>query len=149
MDYAMEKKVLDIDLDELCQAMDDSSYEHDYYLDLETGDILFVSENMDDEESRKLREQIEEGSDRYELVPKADSNEGYGDMEDFIYTVEDLHLAELLMVAINGRGAFRRFKDVLLNYPEARDRWFSFKDERVQQRALEWLDDIGVSLAEE
>jgi hypothetical protein len=129
--------------------MDDSSYEHDYYLDLETGDILFVSENMDDEESRKLREQIEEGSDRYELVPKADSNEGYGDMEDFIYTVEDLHLAELLMVAINGRGAFRRFKDVLLNYPEARDRWFSFKDERVQQSALEWLDDIGVSLAEE
>jgi hypothetical protein len=149
MDYAMEKKVLNIDMDDLCQAMDDSSYEHDYYLDLETGDILFVSENMDDGESGKLKDQIEEGSDRYELVPKADSNEGYGDMEDFIYTVEDEHLAELLMVAINGRGAFRRFKDVLLNYPEARDRWFSFKDKRVQQRALEWLDDIGIALAEE
>ena len=70
----MEKKVLNIDLNELCQVMDDSSYEHDYYLDLESGDILFVSEYMDDEESGKLKEQIEERSDRYELVPKADSN---------------------------------------------------------------------------
>lgn len=40
------KKTLKIDLDELCSAMDDSSYEHDYHLDLETGEILFVSEYM-------------------------------------------------------------------------------------------------------
>lgn len=67
-------------------------------------------------------------------------------MEDFIATVEDEHLAELLEVAINGKGAFRRFKDVLAGYPEERERWFCFKDERTEQRALEWLDDIGVSL---
>ena len=34
--------------------MDDSSYEHDYYLDLQTGDILFVLDYTDDEESKKL-----------------------------------------------------------------------------------------------
>jgi len=69
-------------------------------------------------------------------------------MEDFIATVEDEHLAELLEVAINGKGAFRRFKDVLLNYLEERERWFKFKDERMEQRALEWLDDIEVTLSE-
>ena len=53
------------------------------------------------------------------------------------------------MVAISGRGAFRRFKDVLLRYPEERERWFQFKNEWMQERALEWLDDIGVTLAEE
>jgi len=143
------RKSLNIDLDELCSAMEDSSYEHEYYLDLKTGEILFLSEYMDDEETRKLRDQIEEDFDRYERIPKAESHEGYEDMEDFIATVKDERLVELLEVAINGRGAFRRFKDVLLRYPEERERWFQFKDERMQERAHEWLDDIGVMLDEE
>jgi len=49
-------------------------------------------------------------------------------------------------VAINGKGAFRRFKDVLLDYPEEREEWFQFKGAKVQERALEWLNDIDVSL---
>lgn len=146
----MEKrKPLNIELDELCSAMEDSSYEHEYYLDLKTGEILFLSEYMDDEETRKLRDQIEEDFDRYERIPKAESHEGYKDMEDFIATVKDERLVELLEVAINGRGAFRRFKDVLLRYPEERERWFQFKDERMQEKAHEWLDGIGVTLDEE
>jgi len=144
-----KKKTLKIDLDELCSAMENSSYEHEYYLDLDNGEILFLSEYMDDEETRKLKDQIEEDFDRYERIPKAESHEGYEDMVDFIATVKDEHLAELLEVAINGKGAFRRFKDVLLNYPEERERWFQFKDDRTQERALEWLDDIDVSLIEE
>jgi len=40
------KKALRVDLDELCQAMEDSSYEHDYYLNLDNGEILFLSEYM-------------------------------------------------------------------------------------------------------
>jgi len=143
------KKALNIDLDELCSAMEDSSYAHEYYLDLETGDILFLSDYMDDEETEKLRDKIDEESDRYELKPKAESHEGYEDMQDFIATVEDEHLAELLDVAINGKGAFRRFKDVLLGYPKERERWFKFKDDRMQERALEWLDDIDVTLSKE
>ena len=107
------KKPLNIDIEELCEAMEDSSYEHDYYLDLDNGEILFLSEYMDDEETWKLRDQIEENSDRYELTPKAESHEGYEDMVDFIATVTDEHLAELLEVAVDGKGAFRRFKDVL------------------------------------
>ncbi len=147
---AMEgKKVLRIDLDELCSAMEDSSYEHEYHLDLKTGEILFTSEYMDDEEIGQLRNSIHEEPDRYKRIPKVESHEGYEDMEDLIATVEDEHLAELLEVAINGKGAFRRFKDVLAHYPEERERWFRFKDERMEQRALEWLDDIGVSLVEE
>jgi hypothetical protein len=143
------KKTLKIDLDELCEAMENSSFENDYFLDLETGDILFISEYTDDEETEKLKDRIEEEFDRYERIPKAESYEGYSDMVDFIATVKDEHLVELLEVAINGKGAFRRFKDVLLNYPEERERWFQFKDDRMEERALEWLDDIDVTLPEE
>ena len=144
-----DKKTLKVNLDELCSAMEDSSYENNYYLDLKTGEILLISDYMDDEETEKLRDKIDEESDRYELIPKAESHEGYEDMQDFIATVEDEHLAELLDVAINGKGAFRRFKDVLLGYPEERERWFKFKDDRMQERALEWLDDIDVTLSKE
>ena len=144
----MEKKALNINLDELCEAMEDSSYENEYFLDLETGEILFISDYTDDEETGELKDRIEEDSDRYERIPKAESHEGYQDMVDFIATVDNEHLAELLEVAINGKGAFRRFKDVLLNYPEERERWFQFKDERMEERALEWLDDIDVVLSD-
>ena len=144
-----KKKALKIDLDELCEAMENSSYEHEYYLNLETGEILFISDYMDDEETGKLKDQVEEDSDRYERIPEAESHEGYEDMVDFIDTVKDERLVGLLEVAINGKGAFRRFKDVLLNYPEERESWFHFKDDRTQERALEWLGDIDVSLIEE
>ena len=104
---------------------------------------------MDDEETSKLKDEIEEEFDRYEPIPMAESHEGYRDMQDFITTVEDEHLVELLEVAINGKGAFRRFKDVLFNYPEERERWFKFRDDRMEKRAVEWLESIDVSLAEE
>ena len=55
-----KKKTLKIDLDELYDAMENSSYEVEYYLDLGTGEILFVSEDMDDAETGKLKNQIEE-----------------------------------------------------------------------------------------
>ena len=146
----MEKrKALPIDLAELCSAMEDSSYEHIYYLDLETGKLLLISDYMDDDETEKLKDKIDESFDRYEPLPKAESYEGYEDMEDFIGTVKDKHLVELLCVAINGKGAFRRFKDLLERYQEERERWFSFKDSKLKQRALEWLEDIGVNLLEE
>jgi hypothetical protein len=38
---------------------------------------------------------------------------------------------------------------VLLNYPEEGERWFKFKDDRIQERAFEWLDDIDINLSEE
>ena len=144
-----KKKTLKIDLDELCSAMEDSSYEHEYYLDLEAGEILFISDYMDDEETSEVKDRIEEDSDRYERIPKAEFHEGYRDMVDFIATVDNERLAELLEVAINGKGDFRRFRDVLLNYPEEREKWFKFKDERMEERAMEWLDDIEVTLSEE
>jgi Uncharacterised protein family (UPF0158) len=60
-------------------------------------------------------------------------------MEMFIDTVSDPHRADMLAVAINGRGAFRRFKDTLLRWPEERDRWFEFSAERTRGRGRQWL----------
>jgi len=81
---------------------------------------------------------------RYIGVPTADSHEGYRDMEAFIVTVEEDGLRDRLWRAISGRGAFRYFKDVLLDYPRERQRWFDFKDQRTEERILDWLRSQGI-----
>ncbi len=144
-----EKKNLKIDMQDLTMAMEQNSYEEEYFLDLETGEILFTSDALDGEDNDAVREKIDDDPDRFEEVPKADSREGYGDMQDFIETVQDEHIAEVLSTAIEGRGAFRRFKDTLLRYPDQRELWFKFKDDLMQKRALEWLDEIGIQASED
>src|SRR5256885_1192411 len=81
---------------------------------------------------------------RYVRVPALESSEGYQIMEDFIATVGDRRLQGLLELAIRGRGAFRRFKDVLAEYPRERERWFAFHDARLRELVLRWLESEGI-----
>jgi predicted nucleotidyltransferase len=155
----MPMNKLKVDMPGLIAAFEDASWETSYYLDLKTGEVImlideevgYVDEPPDwplpewQKEAVKRAEEIWlDGGERYLRVPDADSREGYGDMEDFIATVEDDHLRELLWVAIQGRGAFRRFKDVLHGYPRERERWFSFGDTQVRRRVLDWLESEGI-----
>lgn len=146
---------LKIDWTELNAAFQTSSWEMHHYLDLETGEVVMVTdeanryleESLDEElpdwmqEMIKEAQQVEEGyGTRYIKIPQADSHEGYRDMEHFIGTVRDPRLRDRLWLAIEGRGAFRRFKDVLLDHPAERERWFAFKDRCVYERISWWLE---------
>src|SRR5574341_418303 len=123
-------------MQELYYAFEDSSGDHRYYLDLETGEVIFISEYyMDTEEKEELEEKIDEGiGGRYIFIPGADSHEGYEDMVGFMETVKDANLKDKLCIALSGKGAFRRFKDMLLPYPEEEERWFKFKEEKLTER---------------
>jgi hypothetical protein len=164
---------LNIEMWDLEMAFDNSGEMTNYYLDIETGDVLSItdednrlleqlSENYYDEETRTMdwekafqeetipewqrdmllkADQIEANfGSRYITIPSAEPGEGYRDMEAFISTVRNPHLQERLDRAISGRGAFRYCKDVLLEYPKERERWFQFKQDRLQQRILDWLE---------
>ena len=74
--------------------------------------------------------------------------EKYNLMEEFASQQKSERLAELLWVALNGKGAFRRFKDVLLNYPEARQKWFDFEYEWMKRKAIDFLDETFMSRKE-
>jgi hypothetical protein len=65
------------------------------------------------------------------------------DMDLFIGRVRDPGRAVRLEIAISGRGAFRRFKDVLARWPGELDRWYAFSAERQRGRARAWLADAG------
>jgi uncharacterized protein UPF0158 len=134
-----------VDLAELGFALGDASFEHEHLLDRETGEVRMV---LGGEEDREIRERIGAEPDRYVPVPPADSREGYREMEEFAATVEVDRLRELLAVALGGKGAFRRFKDVLGGFPDERRRWFEFHDERLRRRASERLDSLGIAWRE-
>jgi hypothetical protein len=134
-----------IDMGEVLYALENSDYETSYFLDLDTGHLELIQENLDLPEQDEVKKKIDSQPDRYEKVPEAEPRDGYQDMLEFTETLTDNRLRELLLVALNGRGAFRRFKDVLFSHPAERERWFSFKNERMEERAKEWLNDIGVA----
>jgi hypothetical protein len=169
---------LKIDLSEFELAIDSGSEMISYFLDLETGEVICVSdeergwldsinESYYDHQSETVdwesaleqehvpdwqREQLQNADrveaglgDRFISIPSEDSHEGYRDMEAFITTVRNRLLQERLVRAIGARGAFRYFKDVLLDYPTERERWFQFKQERLQQRILDWLEAYGIT----
>ena len=85
---------------------------------------------------------------RFAAIPWVESRDGYHDMELFIGTVKDEPLQQLLSVAIDGRGAFRRFKNVLIEHPDECERWFAFQRDRMRQRVLDWLDAEGIEVVE-
>lgn len=108
---------------------------------------LLAAENWPDWQKQMVlqADEVERGcGERFITVPELDSHEAYRDMEDFIATVRSPHLRELLEVAITGRGAFRRFKDVLYNDPHEEKRWFAFRDAQMIERVREWLADHDI-----
>ena len=123
-----------VDLTDLALALEDHSTEHSWWLDPATGEVEpSFGETGEDGPAP--------GGERTDLIPvePLPSAVGYGDMEDFVAQVRDARARDMLERAIAGRGAFRRFKDALLDYPELRRAWFAWHDARGERRAIEWL----------
>lgn len=135
-------KELAVDLEVLQLAFDDRDGDGQWFLDRETGEVVRLNEFDDDE----LREQIDAGGERYTVIPYQGSESGYRDMAEFIDSVDDNRLRALLDVATRGKGAFRRFKDVLQEHPEERERWFAFQKERANRRIRRWLESEGIEV---
>jgi hypothetical protein len=57
-------------------------------------------------------------------------------------TLADERAGRRLTRAIQGKGAFRRFKDELHEeYPDLLPAWYAFRDVRTKRRAVQWLAD--------
>ena len=151
---------LNINLDELAEAMDQIDRDlNEWYLDTQTGQIVVVETDLDEDEEeneddddapawqkeeRPTARLVEEYPDRFVNIPENDRHEAYQLMEEFIATVRDERANDLLARAIDGKGAFRRFQDTLLEFPVIRQQWFDFEAARKRQWAEEWLESIGL-----
>ncbi len=154
-----QPRKLQVEWDALLFALEDSSRDYnEYYLNMETGEVAVLplefldgAEDPDEDapawmrETAALAKEVEEGEEgRWVNIPFIPSGEAYEHMERFVETVADAHHRDLLEVALDGRGAFRRFRDVLGRSPEEQKRWHEFRERLAQEWALGWLESIGV-----
>ena len=128
-----------LDLEEIATALaDQTDYERMYLINPETGEIVYWTSDggIDGRTPVDLDE-----LDLIGIRPLP-SYVWYEDMADFAERVSDEKAGRRLSRAIQGKGAFRRFKDELhQEYPDLVPAWFAFRNARALRRAVEWLAD--------
>lgn len=155
------RKKLKVDLSEFVFEMElGDNMERSGYLDTETGEIIdmpddimrAVEDGKNESASVEWDEELAETADkilsdeksRFLPIPKRESHEGYEIMVSFAETVTNKGLKEKLSVALDGKGAFRRFRSALDQHPGELERWYTFKDDWMRGEAIQWLFDHGI-----
>jgi len=131
-------RVVPINWLELETAFERNSPDAESFLDLRTGDVVTVTQGALDYQETRAR--VQSAPEGFLRIEPAASREQYKWMERFVVHVTDETLRERLVIAIDGKGAFRRFKDVLLNYPAERERWFAFRGDLLHWQIQKWME---------
>jgi len=129
-----------VKLDGLADALQDQQYgETTWTFDPRTGEVTPWMRDLDfdgdeDEDEKRDPELV--------VIEPYPSSVWYRDMVDFAEELSDERAARRLLRALDGRGAFRRFKNELYDeYPELVSVWHAFHDARARRRAVQWLLD--------
>jgi hypothetical protein len=125
-----------VDWESLEDAFENNAPEVHSYLHVPTGDVLRIVDGVADPQ---MHSRIAADASYLRIEPVS-SREQYRWMERFIPMVDDLELQGKLGRAIDGKGAFRRFKDVLMSHGADRERWFAFRSERLRIFMEAWLN---------
>jgi hypothetical protein len=136
---------ININWSDLEIAFERNSPDQESFLDLENGDLLAIIEGEPDAAARRAK--VANNPGRYLRVDPASSREQYRWMERFVASVADQALRERLLVAIDGKGAFRRSKDVLLAFPAERERWFAYRSDLLHFHIQTWLEHMQIQVA--
>jgi Uncharacterised protein family (UPF0158) len=131
---------LPVELADIGEALSEQSGTENY-LDLQTGTVWFhtmsdfgVADDLDVDLSDETR---------WLFLLGEGSDEAYRDLQRFIATVDDNDLAAQLGMAVQGRGAFGRFRSVLERDPAEFTRWHRFDADARLGHARSWLADHG------
>ncbi|MCC7540146.1 MAG: hypothetical protein HUU38_25075 [Anaerolineales bacterium] len=135
-----EVKRIPVAWEALEDAFENNAPEVHSYLQLLSGDVIRL---VDGVAEPQMHERIA-GDPAYLRVDPVSSREQYRWMERFIATVDEPDLRSRLTQSIDGKGAFRRFKDVLMTFPVDRERWFAFRRDRLKTCMESWLAAHGI-----
>jgi hypothetical protein len=142
-------QIVPVDLEELASILEGDPLTAGGRIDIKTGEVWPQAAIEYALESGEEAEDDRDDPERWLLVVGEGSHEGYRDMELFIASVEEPDRAERLAIAIEGRGAFRRFKNELARVPGELARWHALAEERQRGRARSWLAAAGYLAARE
>jgi hypothetical protein len=108
--------------------------------------LLFVEGSVADELEKNLTlEDALNDSDSYIPLPREYEIHEYQIMENFVNSLEDEDEAPELLNSMQGKGAFRRFKEKV-SLLSLEDRWYNHREEAYEKIALEWCVKNGVKV---
>ena len=123
-----------LDLNKAAEEFEMISDEHQLFYNRETDEFDFYID--------PIYSGIEDDTEKFEedcwiAAPSQRELNEYDIMVEFAETVTDLRANELLCLALEGRGAFRRFKDTL-HRVDLTNEWYAFKHKAYVGIAREW-----------
>jgi hypothetical protein len=148
-------------LSDLIAALDmGEMMEYESYFDRNTNRIVMVESTMlsrveegdeesladlseDDEQLEIARAIVNDDGSRFLAPPDQYDFHEYRLMERFIGSLDDEKAADQLWRAINGRGAFRYFKDTIHNLG-IQEKWYLFRDDAMKRFVIEWAEENGI-----
>lgn len=98
-------------------------------------DEIFLSNIGEYEELTE--DEIDELFEKSIILPTQYEINEYQIMVDFIETIDNLEIKNNLQRLIQGKGAFRRFKDYCFEINIIQD-WYKYKEEKYKEIAIEW-----------
>ena len=156
------KAQLKVSLKAVAREMDVLNDEWTAYINRRTGELVTlnneavgaVEDGVDEDdlpdgqadELPKIREVLA-SEDFLPLPSKFDIDE-YEIMEQFCRQVEDAGTREDLLSAIQGTGAFRRFRSRVQHWGLL-DGWYAFRERSLEDIAASWLEENGIEYTRE
>jgi hypothetical protein len=113
------------------------------YVDLQTGDVFSDSSTDPAMVGDDAAIDVDEDPDRWLSFDCSGSRDGWRDMANFAARQHEHAMRERLERAIEGKGAFRRFRD-LVHEQGLAEHWYVFSEDRKLGRARQFLADAGI-----
>lgn len=149
------KKKAPVKLDDLINEIDIQMDETFTYINTHTGEVITLTREeiraAEDEEPlekfpdwqreniEKAIKIIEDENDAYLDFTLRNEYHEYEIIEEFIGTLSEDEVREELFGAIQGRGAFRRFKDGIIEH-DVEKQWYEFKEKKLKELVIEWCE---------
>lgn len=130
-----------VKLDDVIMALEMSNIDTQTYYNKKTNEILYCFNN--NKEASTYTEDHEYNADVIFMFGY-NSKDDYEIMRDFIYTIKNSDLRQNLFDSIEGRGAFRTFKDTIYDFG-IEDSWYKYMDNRYRQIAIVWCNDNEIA----
>jgi hypothetical protein len=130
----------------LVNAFENSSEYSEYYLDLQTGKHYFYAP-MDFPEHEEKVKNMDSQPERFARLPKLEKELDLKIKQDFIDTVDDPQVKEILVNALDIEVDFRT---ALLDddYETARRKWYKFQNDRYAAFLKEYFQAKGIELVD-
>lgn len=157
------KRKAAVKLDDLINEIEIQMEETLTYINTQTGEVITLSreemraaedeeplENYPDWQKENIKQAIkilEDENEVYRGFTLRNEYNEYEIVEEFIGTLSEEKVRKELFGVIQGRGAFRRFKDGIREH-DVEKQWYEFKEKRVKELVIEWCEDKDLEIEE-